>query len=101
MTIETEEIDNLLGSGNQMDDTDYFAPLFDINLLDEEIKELETKEIHYLSAYYERTMLDRFLTIAREIDDVISNGEINSTNIVNYLTIKEAFEKNREEFLIG
>ncbi len=98
MTIETEEIDNLLGSGNQMDDTDYFAPLFDINLLDEEIKELETKEIHYLSAYYERTMLDRFLTIAREIDDVISNGEINSTNIVNYLTIKEAFEKYQLTF---
>ena len=98
MTIETEEIDNLLGSGNQMGNIDHFSPLFDINLLDEDIQELETKEIHYLSAYHEHTMLDRFLTIARKIDDVISNGEINSTNIVNYLTFKEAFEKYQLTF---
>ena len=105
MTIETEEIDNLLGSGNQKDDMDHYSPLFYINLLDEAIQELETKEIPYLSAYHEHTMLDRFLTIGREIDDVISNGEINSANIVNYLTIKEAFEKyqltfNRLELLL-
>ena len=105
MTIETEEIDNLLGSGNQKDYMDHYSPLFYINLLDEDIQELESKEIHYLSAYHEHTMLDRFLTIGREIDDVISNGEINSANIVNYLTIKEAFEKyqltfNRLELLL-
>ena len=82
-----------------MDNTDYFTPLFDINLLDEDIQELETKEIYYLSAYFERTMLDRFLIIARRIDDVISNGEINSTNIVNYLTIKEAFDKYQLTFI--
>ena len=29
MTIETEEIDNLLGSGNQIDDMDYFSPIFE------------------------------------------------------------------------
>lgn len=84
MTIETEEIENLFGSDNHMDDLDYISPLFDIDLLDEDIHELETKEIHYLSAYHERTMLDRFLTIVRNIDDVISNGGINSANIVNY-----------------
>ena len=105
MTIETEEIDNLLGSGNPKDYMDHYSPLFYINLLDEDIQELETKEIHYLSAYHEHTMLDRFLTIARKIDDAISNGEINSANIVNYLTIKEAFEKyqltfNRLELLL-
>ena len=98
MTIETEEIENLFGSDNHMDDLDYISPLFDINLLDEDIHELETKEIHYLSAYHERTMLDRFLTIVRNIDDVISNGGINSANIVNYLTIKEAFEKYQLTF---
>lgn len=99
MTIDTEEIYNLFGSGNHLDNTDYFTPLFDINLLDEDIQELETKEIYYLSAYFERTMLDRFLIIARRIDDVISNGEINSTNIVNYLTIKEAFDKYQLTFI--
>ena len=98
MTIETEEIENLFGSDNHMDDLDYISPLFDIDLLDEDIHELETKEIHYLSAYHERTMLDRFLTIVRNIDDVISNGGINSANIVNYLTIKEAFEKYQLTF---
>ena len=98
MTIETEEIYNLFGSGNHMDDIDYFSPLFNINLLDEDIHELETKEVYYLSAYFEHTMLDRFLTIGREINDVISNGEINSADIVNYLTIKEAFEKYQRTF---
>jgi hypothetical protein len=39
MTIETEEIDNLLGSGNQIDDMDYFSPIFDINLLDKDIQD--------------------------------------------------------------
>ena len=46
MTIETEEIYNLFGSGNHMDDIDYFSPLFNINLLDEDIHELETKEVY-------------------------------------------------------
>ena len=39
MTIETEEIDNLLGSGNQIDDMDHYSPLFYINLLDEDIQD--------------------------------------------------------------
>ena len=98
MTIETEEIDNLFGAGEHLDDTDYFSPLFDINLLDEDIQELKTKEIFYLSAYYEHTMLDRFLTIGRNIDYVISSGEIESANIVNYLTINKAFEKYQLTF---
>ena len=98
MTIETEEFDNLIGSGEHLSDSDYFAPLFDIDLLDEEIEEVEHNKTYYLSAYYERTMPDRFLTIGREIDDVISKHEFNSTDIVNYLTIRQAFEKYPSTF---